>query len=92
MLINVVKSNRINKKYRALFSNNKVDHFSSKLCSTYLDHKDIYKRYLYLKRHEALNEDWSDPFSPGALSAYLLWGNNTNLSKNIYDFNKVFFS
>jgi hypothetical protein len=43
----------------------------------------INKRFNYLKRHEALNEDWS---------AYLLWGNNTNLSKNIYDFNKVFFN
>ncbi len=91
MLINVIPSNRINKKYKAIFSNNKVVHFGSKFGSTYLDHKDIYKRFNYLKRHE-VNEDWMDPYSAGALSAYLLWGNNTNLSKNIYDFNKVFFS
>ncbi len=51
----------------------------------------IYKRFNYLKRHE-VNEDWMDPYSAGALSAYLLWGNNTNLSKHIYDFNKVFFN
>ncbi len=43
MLINVIPSNRINKKYKAIFSNNKVVHFGSKFGSTYLDHKDIYK-------------------------------------------------
>ena len=91
MLINVVKSNRINKKYKAIFSDGKTTHFGSKYGSTYLDHNDVYKRFNYLKRHQ-VNEDWMDPYSPGALSAYLLWGNYTSLSKNIYDFNKVFFN
>ncbi len=86
MLISVIQSNRSNKKYKAIFSDHPPVHFGSKFGFTYLDHKDIYKRFNYLKRHEAI-ENWMDPYSAGALSAYLLWGNNTNLSKNIYDFN-----
>ena len=48
MLINVIPSNRINKKYKAIFSDGKTTHFGSKFGSTYLDHKDIYKRFNYL--------------------------------------------
>ena len=35
MLIDVVKSNRINKKYKAIFSDGKTTHFGSKFGSTY---------------------------------------------------------
>ena len=90
MLINVVKSNRINKKYKAIFSDGKTTHFGSKFGSTYLDHNDVYKRFNYLKRHD-VNEDWDDPYKAGTLSVYLLWGNNKTLKENIRDFNKVFF-
>ena len=91
MLINVIPSNRIDKKYKAIFSNGKTTHFGSKFGSTYLDHKNIYKRFNYLKRHE-VNEDWENPYKASTLSAYISWGNNASLSKNIYDFNKVFFN
>ena len=91
MLINVIPSNRINKKYKAIFSDHPPVHFGSKFGQNYLHHKNVYLRFNYLKRHEK-NENWDDPYSAGALSAYLLWGNNSNLTDNIYDFNKVFFS
>ena len=47
-------------------------------------------RINYLKRHRALNEDWNDPLSPGALSRYILWGNSRNIDINIRDFKKLF--
>ncbi len=91
MLVNVVKSNRIDKRYKAIFSNGKKVHFGSKIGFTFLDHRNTIKRFKYLKRHQ-VNEDWSDPFSPGALSAFLLWGNNYTMDDNIFEFNRVFFN
>ncbi len=91
MLVNVVKSNRIDKRYKAIFSNGKAAHFGSKFGSNFLDHRNIIKRFNYLKRHQ-VNEDWSDPYTSGALSAYLLWGNNYTMDDNIFEFNRVFFN
>jgi hypothetical protein len=90
MLLDVVKSNRKNKRFMAIFSNGKKIHFGLKGGSTYIDHHDVLKRLNYLKRHE-VNENWDDPYTAGALSSYLLWGNNTTLKDNIKEFNKVFF-
>ena len=90
MLLEVVKSNRKNKRYMAIFSNGKKSHFGLDTGSTYIDHHDIIKRFNYLKRHE-VNEEWNDPYKAGTLSAYLLWGNHKSLKDNIKEFNKVFF-
>ena len=90
MLIEVVKSNRKNKRCMAIFSNGKKSHFGLDTGSTYIDHHDIIKRFNYLKRHE-VNEEWNDPYKAGTLSAYLLWGNHKSLKDNIKEFNKVFF-
>ena len=90
MLLEVVKSNRKNKRYMALFSNGKKSHFGLDTGSTYIDYHDIIKRFNYLKRHE-VNEEWNDPYKASTLSAYLLWGNHKSLKKNIKEFNKVFF-
>ena len=48
MLVNVVKSNRIDKKFKAVFSNGKVVHFGSKFGDKFLDRHDIIKRFNYL--------------------------------------------
>ena len=90
MLLEVVKSNRKNKRYMAIFSDGKKTHFGLDTGSTYIDHHDIIKRFNYLKRHE-VNEEWNDPYKAGTLSAYLLWGNHKSLKENIKEFNKVFF-
>jgi hypothetical protein len=90
MLLKIEKSNRLNKRYMAIFSNGKKIHFGLKGGSTFIDHHDVLKRINYLKRHEK-NEDWNDPYTAGTCSAYLLWGNHTNLKDNIKEFNKVFF-
>ena len=90
MLVEVVKSNRKNKRYMAIFSNGKKSHFGLDTGSTYIDHHDIIKRFNYLKRH-GVNEEWNDPYKASTLSAYLLWGNHKSLKENIKEFNKVFF-
>jgi hypothetical protein len=90
MLVEVVKSNRKNKRYMAIFSDGKKSHFGLDTGATYIDHHDIIKRFNYLKRHE-VNEEWNDPYKPGTLSSYLLWGNHKTLKDNIKEFNKVFF-
>ena len=90
MLLDVVKSNRKNKRFMAIFLNGTKIHFGLKGGSTYIDHHDILKRFNYLKRHE-VNENWDDPYTPATLSAYLTWGNNKTLIDNMKEFNKVFF-
>ena len=47
MLLEVVKKNRKNKRYMAIFSDGKKAHFG--LGSTCIDHHDIIKRFNYLK-------------------------------------------
>ena len=60
----------------------KVIHFGSRASKTYLDHGDKDRRANYLKRHK-VNETWTDPTTPGALSAFLLWGPHTDLHANL---------
>jgi hypothetical protein len=90
MLIKVIPSNKPTKKYEAVFSNGKSVHFGLKGSNTYLDNGDKIKREHYLKRH-ITNENWNDPYSAGALSARLIWGQSTNLQSNIKEFNRRFF-
>ncbi len=91
MLVNVVKSNCIDKKIKAIFSNGKKVHFGSKFGETFLDHRNIVKRFNYLKRH-GVNELWIDPYKASTLSAYISWGNHYTMSDNIEEFNHVFFN
>ena len=59
---------------------------------TYLDHQDKDKRFNYLKRHMAhQNEAYlikNNKVSAATLSARLLWGATTNLNKNVEILNK----
>ena len=83
-------STRKDKKYMMTFENNLIIHFGAKGYEDYTIHKDNIRKNHYIKRHQ-VNEDWMNPYSPGALSAYLLWGNHYTLADNIYDFNRVYF-
>jgi hypothetical protein len=96
-LVSVSKSDKALKKYKAIFCvckskvsmcqppDRKVVHFGSKGSTTYIDGADDVARRNYIKRHR-VNEDWKDGTSAGALSRYLLWGDSTDLDKNISDF------
>ena len=80
--ISLKKSNKPNKKLVITFSEpNLTIHFGSKNSSTFLDHHDKVKRSNYLKRHK-VNENW-DLVNAGSLSAYLLWGDSTDLNTNL---------
>ena len=82
-------STRRDKRLMATFQDGRIVHFGFKGGRTYIDHGDKEKRKNYLARHK-VNEDWSDPYSPGALSRYLLWGDSADLEKNHRKFMKLF--
>jgi hypothetical protein len=99
-LLDVKPSSRDDKKYVATFcmckgetkccdKDRKKVHFGSKKSSTYLDHHDEKKKLAYIARHK-VNENWSNPFSAGALSKFILWGKSTSLRENINHFKKKF--
>jgi hypothetical protein len=85
----MTQSDRKDKRYVATFDNGKKVHFGLKNGQTYIDHLDKAKRDAYLKRHQK-NEDWTNPYTAGALSRWILWGDSTNINKNISDFKKRF--
>jgi len=71
------------------FSNGKVVHFGATAGRTYIDHGDKAKRTAYLARHK-VNENWNDPYSPGSISRFLLWGDSTSFEANHQAFmNKI---
>ena len=86
--MNITLSEREGKRYKAVFPTKTV-HFGAKTGSTYIDHGDKVKRSNYIKRHKA-NEDWTDPYSAGALSRWLLWGPHTSLKENIKAYKRRF--
>ena len=86
--MNIVKSKSKNKRLTALFSDGLRIDFGSKGGSTYFDHGDNIKRINYIKRHK-VNENW-DKINAGSLSRYILWGDSTDLNKNIQDFKRRF--
>jgi hypothetical protein len=81
-------SDRPSKKYVFIFRDeNKIKkiHFGSRSSKTYLDHHDKLKRSNYLKRHSALGEDWN-AINAGSLSAFILWGETTDLKTNLNNY------
>ena len=87
--ISLNESNKPNKKLAITFSEPDLTiHFGSKNSSTFLDHYDKVKRSNYLKRHK-VNEDWNQ-VNAGSLSRYLLWGDSSDLYKNLYNYLDLF--
>ena len=83
--ISLEKSYKPNKKLVIKFSEpNLTIHFGSKNSSTYLDHYDKVKRSNYLKRHK-VNENW-DQVNAGSLSAYILWGDSSDMYANLISY------
>jgi hypothetical protein len=85
----IQKSTRAGKRFQATYANGKVVHFAQAGGQTYVDHGDKAKREAYLARHKK-RENWNDPFSAGALSRWLLWGDSTNMETNHQAFMKMF--
>lgn len=80
------------KRFRVLLSDGKHYDFGSPSppSKTYIDHKDIKKRDAYRKRHYALEKEQIDTYtpSPAVFSYFVLWGDSTDIKKNIEALNK----
>jgi hypothetical protein len=90
-LISIKKSDRPEKKYKALFEVNheyKTVYFGAAGYTDYTTNHNDEKKRLYLIRH-AKNENWKDPLSAGCLAKYILW-NKPTLQESITDFKNRF--
>ena len=86
----IANSNRKGKRFVATFKTGERVHFGASGASTYIDHGDKNKRAAYLARHGGGNEDWNDPYTPGSLSRWILWGDYTSIDGNIAAFKRKF--
>ena len=93
----LTESNRKNKKYKIVFYNidsfNRItSHFGSKDSTTYVNGATKEDRKNYIKRHAPLEEKfWMDKtkwYMPSVLSLRILWGESTDIKKNIRDYKK----
>jgi hypothetical protein len=83
-----------NKRLRVILNNGDTYDFGLLNAETYIDHGDKEKRLNYWARHLGNPvEDYRIKNlipSPSLFSAYLLWGETTNLKQNIKILNKLF--
>ena len=82
------KSDKPEKRMKAVFDDKKTIHFGSKGGSTFLEHKDSKIKKAWESRHK-VREDWDNPFSASALSKWILW-NKATLEASIKDYKKKF--
>ena len=71
----LTKSDNPKKKYKVVVESKdkkKTIHFGAKGMSDYTKHKDDERKKRYIDRHKK-RENWSDPFSAGYWSRWLLW-------------------
>ena len=93
MFVQLTKSSNVDKKYTAIFYNDKrkkvkTVHFGAAGMSDYTIHKDKERKMLYLQRHYK-NENWEDYMTAGSLSRWILW-NKTSLSESYNDYIRHF--
>jgi len=87
--MNITKSTRKGKRFLATFRDGTKVHFGAAGASTYIDSGDKQKRAAYIARHR-VNEDWTNPYTAGALSRFILWGDYTSMDGNIAAFKRRF--
>jgi hypothetical protein len=91
--LTISKSDAKNKKYKAVFTepdgSTITRHFGHSDYEDYTQHKDKKRRTNYRSRHENVGNK-NDPTTPASLSYYILWGDSTSLTKNIFNFKKKF--
>ena len=77
------------KKWRAEFSDGSHTEFGSANMDDYTLTKDKEQRDRYRKRH-LKDLDTEDPTRAGFLSYWILWGNSTNMGRNIATYKRKF--
>lgn len=70
------------KKWTAVVGSRRV-HFGAKGYEDFTIHKDVARRQRYIARHRA-REDWTNVYSAGFWSRWLLW-NRTTLRASVKD-------
>ena len=85
----VYESDKAGKRFVAVFNDGDYTYFGLDTGMTYIDHGDKIMRKNYLARHRP-NEDWNEYKSAGALSRWILWGDSTDIHKNIASYRKRF--
>ena len=90
MNIEISKSNRNDKKFKAVIDDKKTVHFGAKGYSDYTKHKDPERKERCIDRHKQ-REDWgkSGVDSAGFYSKHVLW-NKPTLQSSVNDLNKKF--
>ena len=93
MIASVENSPLKNKRFRIVLNDERHFDFGLKGGNTYIDHHDEAKRGAYRARHLA-NEKERHLIenlipSPALFSFYVLWGDSTDLKKNVNELNAV---
>ena len=92
-IVSITHSPLKTKRFRIILDNNKHYDFGLITGKTYIDHHDKTKRHNYQVRHYNLKKE--QPFiqnlipSPALFSYYVLWGETTDIMKNIQLLNKL---
>jgi len=93
-IVDLMNSNKDNKRYKVILNNGKSYDFGLKGASTFLEHHDPKKRSAYWARHfkNPLEQHLIASLtpSPALFSASLLWGPYTDIHKNIKHLNEIF--
>jgi hypothetical protein len=88
-LLRVVHAKNPAKKWRAEFSDGSSTEFGASAYQDYTQHGDEERRRLYRDRH-AKDLMTEDPTKAGFLSMFILWGNSTDMGRNIASFKRRF--
>ena len=92
-LVGIAFSKRAGKKWDALFEDVRTGYrwgvpFGAKGYKDYTEHGDPGRKRSYLARHQP-REQWDNPFTPGALSRWILW-NFPTLEESLADYRRRF--
>ena len=94
MKLEIKPSTAKNKKWTAIFYDNegkkiKTSQFGDSRYEDYTQHKDKKRRTKYRDRHKK-DLASGDYMKPGFQSYYILWGDSTDIKKNISSFKRRF--
>ena len=90
MSYTVSRSDRPTKKFVAV--NNETGkriYFGAFGYDDFTIHKDSTRRDRYVQRHQR-NENWNSPETPGFWSRWMLWGDNSSVTKALADIRRKF--
>ena len=88
MDIVISKSNRKDKKLKAVIDNKKTIHVGASGYSDYTKNKDGTRKDAYIQRHRK-NENWADFKTAGFYAKHILW-NKPSILESVKDTNKQF--